>query len=648
MASSSQILSPATGIPFQAVLAEGNSAKKQKVERGSLSLPKDLQQQWLNRLVERKTELESKSVRLSNKITELMLHQALLAQSQENDLDAEIRKSQKTIMELELTLPSLAAQAKESFDRLVAKISQPMPMDQDQNGSVSMEVEQDNPDQFLAIIRQNKKLIVAEQAILKEKIEKKQNSLTNAMLSAQISAAQNELNADDERIYALISEIEFLKKPVQLVSEKEDEEESVGPSSSQVDSFQVLSSSQLGQKRKVPSNTTALEIAQMKEIQDESIPVGASSSSSSISAAMSAASYSISAAAAAAAASLNQIIERQQPPIAAPSSPSKAAAATNTDKKQEIVASIEEVVKRKRGRPRKVQSGDASSSSTSKIDKVEQYQPPINTVPVVPVEKIMSLDDKYALLKLLVQLKKSDASINEFIGKLEELSKQESFDINQSFDGWTALLIAIHLHGSSRLVKALWKFNPSTKVYVGDGDWGPFELTCYQNKILILKFLINQGVEITKRRNSKFRPIHVAANSGEDPEIIRLLHQCGVDLNDVDSEQNSPMHYGIFNNSDPQMLQALIDCKADPNIPGWEGRVPLHYAAQEGLAEHTKLLLNYSKTYFHAKDIHGNNALAFAQHSTAEGKDKVISILKTKKSQGSHKFEINLNKEMNK
>ena len=77
-------------------------------------------------------------------------------------------------------------------------------------------------------------------------------------------------------------------------------------------------------------------------------------------------------------------------------------------------------------------------------------------------------------------------------------------------------------------------------------------------------------------------PLHLAARSNPDPEVVRVLVEGGADLDVPSGESyrqgNTPLHYAGAN-PNPDVAAALLDAGADVNALSASGRTPLHEVA---------------------------------------------------------------------
>lgn len=99
-----------------------------------------------------------------------------------------------------------------------------------------------------------------------------------------------------------------------------------------------------------------------------------------------------------------------------------------------------------------------------------------------------------------------------------------------------------------------------------------------------VRMLIDAGADV-KRRNTRLytysavslTPLHFAAASNPNPEVVSKLLELGAELNASDHEGKLPLHHAAMNAS-PAVAAALLEAGADVNAPRG-GFTPLHQAA---------------------------------------------------------------------
>ena len=111
-------------------------------------------------------------------------------------------------------------------------------------------------------------------------------------------------------------------------------------------------------------------------------------------------------------------------------------------------------------------------------------------------------------------------------------------------------------------------------------------------------------------------PLHLAARSNPDPEVIRALVEAGADLHAGSGESylrgNTPLHYA-GENPNPDVAAALLDAGADVNALSGAGRTPLHEAAAKASSPAVIELLVAAGADVNARDRSGYTPL----HSAA-------------------------------
>ena len=111
-------------------------------------------------------------------------------------------------------------------------------------------------------------------------------------------------------------------------------------------------------------------------------------------------------------------------------------------------------------------------------------------------------------------------------------------------------------------------------------------------------------------------PLHLAARSNPDPDVVKALLEAGADLDARSAESYreglTPLHYAGWNPK-PGVAAALLDAGADVNALSRGGRTPLHDAAGNASNPAVIELLIAAGAEVNARDNNGNTPL----HSAA-------------------------------
>lgn len=99
-----------------------------------------------------------------------------------------------------------------------------------------------------------------------------------------------------------------------------------------------------------------------------------------------------------------------------------------------------------------------------------------------------------------------------------------------------------------------------------------------------VQMLIEAGADVNGRNTflytysaTSLTPLHFAAASNPNPEVVSTLLEMGAELHAPDHEGKFPLHYAAMN-SNPAVAAALLEAGADVNAPRG-GFTPLHQAA---------------------------------------------------------------------
>ena len=111
-------------------------------------------------------------------------------------------------------------------------------------------------------------------------------------------------------------------------------------------------------------------------------------------------------------------------------------------------------------------------------------------------------------------------------------------------------------------------------------------------------------------------PLHLAARSNPDPDVVTALVEAGADLHASGGESyrrgNTPLHYA-GENPNPAVAAALLDAGADAHVQAQGGRTPLHEAAANATNPAVIELLVEAGADVNARDASGYTPL----HSAA-------------------------------
>ena len=101
----------------------------------------------------------------------------------------------------------------------------------------------------------------------------------------------------------------------------------------------------------------------------------------------------------------------------------------------------------------------------------------------------------------------------------------------------------------------------------------------HANAILVIRALLDGGVNAAELRNNGWTALHTAALSSEDPGNINDLIQQGHDPNRKTPSGWTALHIAALANVSLGVVTTLLDGGADPDARFGNGRTPLHCAA---------------------------------------------------------------------
>ncbi len=145
---------------------------------------------------------------------------------------------------------------------------------------------------------------------------------------------------------------------------------------------------------------------------------------------------------------------------------------------------------------------------------------------------------------------------------------------------------------------------------------------CYNNSIVKMEDLLNQGVDVNCRNNSGGTCLHIACQNNY-LEIAEMLIKRGVDVNLLTIDGWTALHFSAQKGY-LELSSLLINANIKLDVAGIRyRRTALHYAADQGEDKVVNLLLK-SGAKSDLKDINGQTPLDIALQKSHQ---KVIDIL---------------------
>ncbi|MXX33325.1 MAG: hypothetical protein F4107_13940 [Gemmatimonadetes bacterium] len=142
----------------------------------------------------------------------------------------------------------------------------------------------------------------------------------------------------------------------------------------------------------------------------------------------------------------------------------------------------------------------------------------------------------------------------------------------------------------------------------------------------VIRALLDGGAQVNARATGfnidwgwSWTPLHLAATSNPDPEVVAALLAAGADLNAISGEGMFPLHHAAAN-PNPAVAAVLLDAGADVNALSRTGQTPLHEAAGRVSNPAVVELLHAAGADVNPRDSNGHTPLhTAAWYNSAAG-----------------------------
>ena len=139
-----------------------------------------------------------------------------------------------------------------------------------------------------------------------------------------------------------------------------------------------------------------------------------------------------------------------------------------------------------------------------------------------------------------------------------------------------------------------------------------------QNRIEMVKWLIDNGAEVNSKNTDHKTPLHLASNLGFF-EVVKCLIENGAETNANDNENITPLHDAcsiVFNTISPtEISKCLLEKGAQIDAKCNFGYTPLHYATNYGNLKIAQFLIEKG-AQIDAKTKNGETPLHISAHNS--------------------------------
>lgn len=182
---------------------------------------------------------------------------------------------------------------------------------------------------------------------------------------------------------------------------------------------------------------------------------------------------------------------------------------------------------------------------------------------------------------------------------------------SKNIAGWTPLhYFSFQKHGNPKIA---WKLlqNGVDLNPVGRDGTSPLHCAAMCDNKMMTKFLIEFGVNVEIRDNSRKTPLHWAARNGSS-DVVQVLFERGAYLGSQEYNRMTPLHLAAINGQRAVVGQ-LVELGANIHAQDKFGYSSLHWAAETGDGETIEKLLALGAD-INAKNVYAQTSLHIAAH----------------------------------
>jgi len=170
----------------------------------------------------------------------------------------------------------------------------------------------------------------------------------------------------------------------------------------------------------------------------------------------------------------------------------------------------------------------------------------------------------------------SDKELSKSLDLLKYLLDEKEYDVNiQNNKGATPLSVAASF-GNLHIMNFLKERGADVNQNIEDAIF----VAVSQGFIDVIKWFVEQGVNIKEVRKYNNSPISMAAFNGQ-VKVMEYLFELGSDLYDLDCNGNSLIHSAVLGDN-PEVIEWLLDRGLDINIPDARCTTPASHAIYNG------------------------------------------------------------------
>jgi ankyrin repeat protein len=196
-------------------------------------------------------------------------------------------------------------------------------------------------------------------------------------------------------------------------------------------------------------------------------------------------------------------------------------------------------------------------------------------------------------------------------GKLEacRLLLEHNAEVDSQNDNGSTPFLISSKHGHRDVARLLLDHNADVRVRNTNGNT-PLHFAASDGYLEVCRILLERNAEVDSRNNGGLTPFFRAWKLGRNPDILQLFLEHDADMRVHDSRKNTPLHFAAQNGL-LEVARQLLERNVEVDPRNNDETTPFLTALANGHSDVARLLLGHNADV-HVHDDKGNTPLHFA------------------------------------